>query len=171
MGRLRGGYLGGSTIIHLGQKAPREDEGPPAALERARIENQRRQSEAVEHEQVCRAAEDRIHTVRLAIRKLAELAAETRAAYGTEEELLIQQFDGELRACHSFVSSFLANEFETIVTLGPKLARLAAPIRTDAFYMGLAMEADLDLRPWYMTDLSENRLVEKRRKLDASRSR
>lgn len=71
MGRLKGGYLGGSTIISPGKASGSADEGPVAALERARIENSKRVTEVAAREAARKSADAKLKIIERAIDEAA----------------------------------------------------------------------------------------------------
>jgi hypothetical protein len=57
MGRRQGSYLGGSTIINPSRNFASSDEGPVAALERARLEKQKTAAESIAQHDALKAAD------------------------------------------------------------------------------------------------------------------
>ena len=139
MGRLRGGYLGGSTVIYPGRSSGQSGEGPVAALDRARIENERSGAEKSDRKDALKAADERLAVVEDQVYQIA-----FTKHYGGRDPFA--DFScGSLKApvVHvDFVKSsdgthlastelFLALEFEQISALGPSQRRRAKNISDD----------------------------------------
>jgi hypothetical protein len=150
MGRLRGGYLGGSTIIHPGKPSGSSDDGPVAALERARIENERIGSESAARKAALTVADERIATVENEIYEIA-----FSANYGGKDPFanltlgsvsapaVHVDFEKSSDGTHmNSIISFLASELSQISNLGPAQRRKAKNIAEDVKRLNRALAAD-----------------------------
>lgn len=118
MGRLRGGYLGGSTIINPSKASGPADEGPIAALERARIESLKLAAANADLQQARAAADKRLTAVEQSLYVIAHVG---------RYDLFNDRRDEELK----LVSDFVDIELDGISRLGPGQQRRSKIIKDD----------------------------------------
>ncbi|REJ46849.1 MAG: hypothetical protein DWQ53_09830 [Microcystis flos-aquae DF17] len=117
-GRRRGGYLGGSTVIIPRKRKAAPDDGPPKALEQARILNALENASTARQEHAVAAAE-------------AVLTEAEDAAINIAFAFSYLRKHPSVEADFERLTTFVEDSADNLSTLGPGFRRRSTALRND----------------------------------------